>query len=225
MNEQEPVLRVVVADDHPMFREGLAATIASLPRREVVGQAATGLEAVELADQAHPDVVVMDLHMPQMNGIDATRHITQTHPQVAVLVLTMLEDDASVVSAMQAGARGYLLKEANRAEIARALEAVAAGEVIFGPSVAARVLALFNTAAGAHQPGQVAAFPELTEREQEILELVARGLSNPAIASRLFLSEKTVRNHVSNVFAKLHVTDRAAAVARARDRGYGLHQG
>jgi DNA-binding NarL/FixJ family response regulator len=225
MNEQEPVLRVVVADDHPMFREGLAATIASLPRREVVGQAATGLEAVELADQAQPDVVVMDLHMPQMNGIDATRHITQTHPQVAVLVLTMLEDDASVVSAMQAGARGYLLKEANRAEIARALEAVAAGEVIFGPSVAARVLALFNTAAGAHQPGQVAAFPELTEREQEILELVARGLSNPAIASRLFLSEKTVRNHVSNVFAKLHVTDRAAAVARARDRGYGLHQG
>jgi DNA-binding NarL/FixJ family response regulator len=225
MNEKEPVLRVVVADDHPMFREGLAATIASLPRREVVGQAATGLEAVELADQAQPDVVVMDLHMPQMNGIDATRHITQTHPQVAVLVLTMLEDDASVVSAMQAGARGYLLKEANRAEIARALEAVAAGEVIFGPSVAARVLALFNTAAGAHQPGQVAAFPELTEREQEILELVARGLSNPAIASRLFLSEKTVRNHVSNVFAKLHVTDRAAAVARARDRGYGLHQG
>jgi DNA-binding NarL/FixJ family response regulator len=225
MNEQDPVLRVVVADDHPMFREGLAATIASLPRREVVGQAATGLEAVELADQAQPDVVVMDLHMPQMNGIDATRHITQTHPQVAVLVLTMLEDDASVVSAMQAGARGYLLKEANRAEIARALEAVAAGEVIFGPSVAARVLALFNTAAGAHQPGQVAAFPELTEREQEILELVARGLSNPAIASRLFLSEKTVRNHVSNVFAKLHVTDRAAAVARARDRGYGLHQG
>jgi DNA-binding NarL/FixJ family response regulator len=224
MNEEEQVLRVVVADDHPMFREGLAATIASLPRREVVGQAATGLEAIELTDQAQPDVVVMDLHMPQMNGIDATRHITRTHPQVAVLVLTMLEDDTSVVSAMQAGARGYLLKEANRAEIARALEAVAAGEIIFGPSVAARVLALFSTATGTHQPGQPA-FPELTEREQEILELVARGLSNPAIASRLFLSDKTVRNHVSNVFAKLHVTDRAAAVARARDRGYGIHGG
>jgi DNA-binding NarL/FixJ family response regulator len=224
MNEQEQVLRVVVADDHPMFREGLAATIASLPGKKVVGQAATGLEAIELAQQAQPDVVVMDLHMPHMNGIDATRHITQAHPQVAVLVLTMLEDDASVVSAMQAGARGYLLKEANRAEIARALEAVAAGEVIFGPSVAARVLSLFNTTPDARRPGQ-AAFPELTEREQEILELVARGLSNPAIASRLFLSEKTVRNHVSNVFTKLHVTDRAAAVARARDRGYGLNQG
>jgi DNA-binding NarL/FixJ family response regulator len=220
MNEEEQVLRVVVADDHPMFREGLAATIASLPSRKVVGQAATGLEAIELLDQAQPDVVVMDLHMPQMNGIDATRHITQTHPQVAVLVLTMLEDDASVVSAMQAGTRGYLLKEANRAEIARALEAVAAGEIIFGPSVAARVLSLFSAATGAHQPGQ-AAFPELTEREQEILELVARGLSNPAIASRLFLSDKTVRNHVSNVFAKLHVADRAEAVARARDAGLG----
>jgi DNA-binding NarL/FixJ family response regulator len=223
MTEQESVLRVVVADDHPMFREGLAATIDGLPRSKVVGQAATGLEAVELAQQAQPDVVVMDLHMPQMNGIEATRHITQRHPQVAVLVLTMLEDDASVVSAMQAGARGYLLKEANRAEIARALEAVAAGEVIFGPSVAARVLTLFSATTGTQRPGQPA-FPELTEREQEILELVARGLSNPAIASRLFLSEKTVRNHVSNVFAKLHVTDRAAAVARARDRGYGLNE-
>jgi DNA-binding NarL/FixJ family response regulator len=220
MTEQEPRLRVVVADDHPMFREGLAATIDGLPRSKVVGQAATGLEAVELAQQAQPDVVVMDLHMPQMNGIDATRHITQRYPQVAVLVLTMLEDDASVVSAMQAGARGYLLKEANRAEIGRALEAVAAGEVIFGPSVAARVLTLFSATTAIQQPGQ-SAFPELTDREQEILELVARGLTNPAIASRLYLSEKTVRNHVSNVFAKLHVTDRAAAVARARDRGYG----
>jgi DNA-binding NarL/FixJ family response regulator len=221
MTDQEPMLRVVVADDHPMFREGLAATIDGLPRSKVVGQAATGLEAVELAQQAQPDVIVMDLHMPQLNGIDATRHISQRHPQVAVLVLTMLEDDASVVSAMQAGARGYLLKEANRAEIARALEAVVAGEVIFGPSVAARVLTIFSTTTASQQPGQPA-FPELTDREQEILELVARGLTNSAIASRLFLSEKTVRNHVSNVFAKLHVTDRAAAVARARDRGYGL---
>jgi DNA-binding NarL/FixJ family response regulator len=220
MTEQEPRLRVVVADDHPMFREGLAATIDGLPRSKVVGQAATGLEAVELAQQAQPDVVVMDLHMPQMNGIDATRHITQRYPQVAVLVLTMLEDDASVVSAMQAGARGYLLKEANRADIGRALEAVAAGEIIFGPSVAARVLTLFSATTAVQQSGQ-SAFPELTDREQEILELVARGLTNPAIASRLYLSEKTVRNHVSNVFAKLHVTDRAAAVARARDRGYG----
>jgi DNA-binding NarL/FixJ family response regulator len=220
MTEQEPRLRVVVADDHPMFREGLAATIDGLPGSKVVGQAATGLEAVELAQQAQPDVVVMDLHMPQMNGIDATRHITQRYPQVAVLVLTMLEDDASVVSAMQAGARGYLLKEANRADIGRALEAVAAGEIIFGPSVAARVLMLFSATTAVQQPGQPA-FPELTDREQEILELVARGLTNPAIASRLYLSEKTVRNHVSNVFAKLHVTDRAAAVARARDRGYG----
>jgi DNA-binding NarL/FixJ family response regulator len=223
MTDQEPLVRVVVADDHPMFRQGLAATITSLPGSKVVGQAATGLEAVELTQHAQPDVVVMDLHMPQMNGIEATRHITQRDPQVAVLVLTMLEDDASVISAMQAGARGYLLKEANRAEIARALEAVAAGEVIFGPSVAARMLTLFSATTGAHQPGPPA-FPELTDREQEILELVARGLTNPAIASRLFLSEKTVRNHVSNVFTKLHVTDRAAAVARARDRGYGLNE-
>jgi DNA-binding NarL/FixJ family response regulator len=212
----ETVLRVVVADDHPIFREGLAGAIGSLPNMEVVGQASTGTEAVAAARELGPDVIVMDLHMPEMNGIEATRQVTETAPGTAVLVLTMLEDDESVFAAMRAGARGYLVKGAERRDIARALEAVAGGEVIFGPAVASRALAAF---AGAQPRG--GPFAELTEREHEILDLVARGLTNQAIASRLVLSEKTIRNHVSNVFMKLQVGDRATAIVRAREAGLG----
>jgi DNA-binding NarL/FixJ family response regulator len=184
----------------------------------VVGEASDGQQAIEVVARLLPDVVVMDLHMPVLNGVDATRAITTAHPEVAVLVLTMLEGDDSVFAAVRAGARGYLLKGADRAEIARGLEAVSHGEVVFSASIAGRVLSFF--AAGGARDVAVP-FPELTEREREILDLVARGLTNAEIARRLFLSDKTVRNHVSNVFAKLHVAGRAEAVARARDAGLG----
>ena len=210
-------VRVLVVDDHPLYREGLITALASLPGVEVVGEAGDGAAAVERAVELAPDVVVMDLNLPGLNGIEATRAIVARAPATAVLVLTMLEGEEPVFAAMRAGARGYLLKGADRREIARALETVAHGEVIFSADGAARVLAWF--AGRTDRPP--APFPELTDREREVLDLVARGLTNPAIAQRLFLSEKTVRNHVSNVFAKLQVTDRSEAVARARDAGLG----
>jgi DNA-binding NarL/FixJ family response regulator len=212
-------LTVVIADDHPIFREGLATAIGSLDGVEVVGHASTGAEAVDAAQQLAPDIVLMDLHMPEVNGIEATRQIAETAPATAVLVLTMLEDDESVFAAMRAGARGYLVKGAERRDIARALEAVGRGEIIFGPAVAERALAAFTSGAPPTGP-----FPDLTDREHEILDMVARGLTNPAIASRLVLSEKTVRNHVSNIFMKLQVRDRATAIVRAREAGLGDHR-
>lgn len=220
-------MKVVVVDDHQLFRDGLAAVLGSLPDVEVVGTAADGVEAVDVVAELMPDVVIMDLHMPRMNGVEATGVITATRPETAVLVLTMLDDDSSVFSALEVGARGYLLKESGRDELARALQAVGHGQGILDSSVADRVFRSGSARSGnSDQNGTTPdprAFPLLTEREREILDLVARGLTNPAIATRLVLSEKTVRNHVSNVFAKLHVTDRAAAVARARDAGYGTH--
>lgn len=210
-------IRVLVVDDHPLYREGLAAALSSSPGLVVVGEAEDGEAAVERAAELDPDVVLMDLHMPRLNGVEATRRITRQHPDVAVLALTMLEGDDSVFGALRAGARGYLLKGAGRAEIASAVAAAARGEVVFSSGIASRVLAFFaEPLAAGPQP-----FAQLTDREREILDLVARGLTNPAIARRLVLSEKTVRNHVSNVFAKLHVTGRAEAVARARDAGLG----
>jgi DNA-binding NarL/FixJ family response regulator len=209
-------LRVVLADDHPMFRQGLRTLLEALGT-SVVGEAATGPEAVASALACEPDVVLMDLHMPGGNGIEATRQIVRARPSTGVLVLTMFEDDDSVFAAMRAGARGYLLKGAAEEEIARAVAAVAAGEAIYGPTIARRVLAFF--AASATRP--VAAFPELTEREREVLELISRGRSNADIARELYVSDKTVRNHVSNIFAKLRVADRAEAIVRAREAGMG----
>ncbi|MGH3979190.1 MAG: response regulator transcription factor [Pseudonocardiaceae bacterium] len=213
-------MRVVVVDDHPLYREGLTGAITSMAGMEVVGEASDGEAAVTLVERTAPHVVVMDLHMPGMNGIEATRHILDRCPDTAVLVLTMLEGDDSVFAAMRAGARGYLLTGAGRAEIERALRTIASGEVVFSAGIAGRVLDWFRSG-GAGRHGSLIPFPDLTEREREVLDLVARGFTNAEIARRLVISDKTVRNHVSNVFAKLHVTDRASAVARARDAGLG----
>jgi DNA-binding NarL/FixJ family response regulator len=215
-------LRVLVADDHPIVRDGLRLLLGSLADIEVVGEAATGTEAVAAAASVEPDVVVMDLHMPELNGIEATRRLVQAQPSVAVLVVTMFDDDDSVFAAMRAGARGYLLKDADQAEIVRAVRAVASGEAIFGPAVATRVLGYFAAAKPAYV---IPAFPELTEREREVLELIAQGQSNTEITQRLVVSPKTVRNHISNIFAKLQVADRAQAIVRAREAGLGQQPG
>jgi DNA-binding NarL/FixJ family response regulator len=210
-------VRVVVADDHPLFREGLRSLIADAPETELVGLAANGDEAVAVTLAQRPDVVVMDLRMPGLNGVDATRRILATAPDIAVLVLTMVEEDASIFAAMRAGAKGYVLKGAGPETILRSILVVGAGEAIFGAAVAARLNQFFTAGTGpATTP-----FPELTARERDILALMATGANNTAIAARLGLSEKTVRNNVSNVFTKLRVADRAAAVARARDAGLG----
>ncbi|NRQ35315.1 response regulator transcription factor [Nonomuraea sp. NN258] len=209
-------MRVLVVEDHPVFAEGLVALLGDLPEVTVAGVAGSGEEAIELARSATPDVILMDLHLPGISGVEATGRILAFLPGVAVLVLTMLSDDETVLAAIRAGARGYLLKEATPAEIVRSLESVTAGQVVFGAATGSRVLAALASAQARPRP-----LPELTEREVEVLDLVAAGLTNQAIAARLFLSEKTVRNHVSNIFAKLGVPDRAGAVARARDEGLG----
>jgi DNA-binding NarL/FixJ family response regulator len=211
----ESAIRVLVADDHAGFRAGLAALLATSPGVRLVGEAADGAEAVARTLELQPDVVLMDLGMPGMDGVTATRRIRETSPHVAVLVLTMVAGDEAVVDALRAGARGYLLKGADRAELTRAIQAVAAGEAIFGPQVARRLMDHFAAAPVASP------FPDLSEREREILQLVARGLTNQQIADRLGIAPKTVRNHVSNIFGKLEVRDRAQAVARARDAGLG----
>jgi DNA-binding NarL/FixJ family response regulator len=211
-------IRVLIADDHPVYRDGLSALLSSVAGIDVVGTAADGRQAVTLAMELQPDVVVMDVQMPEMNGIEATRQITADSPHTGVVVLTMSEDDATVFAAMRAGALGYLLKGANQGEILRAITAVAQGEAICGPIIARRVAEYFQPAG----PSAVeSAFPQLTSREREILDLLAAGRSNAQIANALFLSPKTVRNNVSNVFAKLHVADRAEAIVRARDAGLG----
>ncbi len=210
-------IRVLVADDHPVFRDGLAMLLGSVDGIEVVGTAANGAEAVEAAVRLRPDVVVMDVQMPQLNGVEATRLLTTQAPGAGVVVLTMSEDDGTVFAAVRAGARGYLVKGAEQEEIVRAITTVASGGVVFGATLALRIAEFF--AAG--PPTPTTAFPQLTAREREILELLAAGRSNGQIASALFLSPKTVRNNVSNVFAKLQVADRAEAIVRAREAGLG----
>lgn len=211
---------VVLADDHPVFRDGLRALLSSVGI-EVVGEAATGNQAVAITQQRRPDVVVMDIHMPEMNGVDATAVLGSSAPEIRVLILSMLDDDDSVFAALRAGASGYVLKDAGLTEIVGAIEAVARGEVIFGASIAQRVLRHLS----APRKGADRAFPELTDREHEILELLAQGMSNTSIARRLFLAEKTVRNNVSGVLTKLHVSSRAEAIVKARDAGVGEPSG
>lgn len=215
---EEPV-RVVLVDDHPVYREGLSMLLESMHGVDVVATAADGEEAKTAVDDGEPDVVVMDVQMPRLDGIAATRDIVARHPHLAVVVLTMSEDDETVFAAMRAGARGYLVKGASQHEILHAIRAVARGELVFGAAIARRVAEFF--AAGPATAPAAEVFPQLTAREREVLELLAAGRSNPQIAQALFLSPKTVRNNVSNIFAKLQVADRAEAIVRARDAGLG----
>jgi DNA-binding NarL/FixJ family response regulator len=211
-------IRVLLVDDHPLVRGGLRALLASEPAISVVGEATNGAEAIIRALDLEPDVILMDLHMAEINGIEATHQILRAQPRIGIIALTMLEDDDTVFAAMRAGARGYLLKGADEAEVLRAIHAVAYGEAIFSPAIAARLIQFF---ASARPVPPVHLFPELTEREREILGMIARGTSNTEIAEELTLSPKTVSNHVSNIFAKLQVVDRAQAVLRAQQAGIG----
>jgi DNA-binding NarL/FixJ family response regulator len=212
----EPV-RILIADDHPVFRFGLRALLSAESDFAVVGEATTGEEALALAEALQPDLILMDVNMPGLNGIEATRRILEISPGIGVLIVTMFDDDASVFAAMRAGARGYLLKGAAGEETIRAIRSVSEGEAIFSPAVARRLIQYFSSPPASHAP----VFPELTEREREVLHLIAQGYTNAAIAEKLTLSPKTVRNHVSNIFGKLQVAGRAEAIIRARDAGLG----
>jgi DNA-binding NarL/FixJ family response regulator len=213
-------IKLMIADDHKLFREGLKALLAVTEDIEIIGEAEDGDAAVKKCRELQPDIILMDINMPGLNGVQATHQIVKEHPQTGIIMLTMLEDDASVFNAMRAGARGYLLKGADPDEVLSVIRAVAEGQALFGPAIAARVLGFFKevrTSANLDQP--LTPFPELTDREMEVLRLIAQGLNNQEIAQKLVLSPKTVRNHITNIFSKLQVADRAQAIVRARDAG------
>jgi DNA-binding NarL/FixJ family response regulator len=213
----EPI-RVLIVDDHPLFRDGLRVLLDSAEDAELVGEASTGEEAIITAAELQPDVILMDIQMPDVNGIEATRRIVHASPHIGILIVTMFEDDHSVFAAMRAGARGYVLKGAKHADMLRAIRAAGSGEAIFSPSIAARMMDFFANLRPTEMP-QI--FPELSDRERDVLDLIAQGLNNAEIAQRLVISPKTVRNHVTNIFGKLQVVDRAQAIIRAREAGLG----
>ena len=218
-------IRILIAGDHPFFGDGLRALLESVSDMQVIGEAMTGNEVMAQAASLQPDVILMDIKMPELNGIEATRRILHTSPHIRILILTMFEDDESVFAAVRAGARGYLLKGAVQEETLRAIRAVASGEAIFGPAVAARLLHYFASSRPTAKSGPAQFFPELTEREYEILTLIAQRKSNADIAARLVLSPKTVRNHVSNILSKLQVADRTEAMHAAWTAGLGQGDG
>lgn len=210
--------RILVADDHPVFRDGITALLDTQPDLEAIGSAADTDEAVQLARDLHPDLVLMDVAMPGGGGVEATRRITGERPETRVLMVTMFDDDATVLLAMRAGARGYVLKDAETADLLRAVRSAARGDAIFSPAIAARMMEFFAPRAAR---ADAALFPLLTEREAEILDLVAQGRANLQIAADLHLSHSTVRNYISSILRKLQVASRAEAIARARDAGLG----
>ncbi len=210
----EPPITVLLADDHPLFRKGLRALLQTMPGMKVVGEATDGNEVVAMTQSLRPSLVLLDLQMPGSDGLTAIRRLTATDPGLHILVVTMFADDDSVFAALRAGARGYVLKDTDDEEMTRAILAVGNGEAIFSPAIATRIMAFF--AGRTAEP-----FPGLTPSERNVLQLMARGLPNEAIANRLSLSSKTVRNYVSNIFGKLHVASRAQAIVRARDAGIG----
>jgi DNA-binding NarL/FixJ family response regulator len=213
-------IKLMIADDHKLFREGLKALLAVTEDIEIAGEAEDGDTAVKKCRELQPAIILMDINMPGMNGIQATQQILQDRPQTGIIMLTMLEDDASVFNAIRAGARGYLLKGADPNEVLNVIRAVADGQALFGPAIASRVLGYFKELGSRSGSQQTETpFPELTERELEILRLISQGLNNSEIAQKLFLSPKTVRNHITNIFSKLQVADRAQAIVRAREAG------
>ena len=209
-------LTVLIADDHPLFRKGMRSLLQSMPDIELAGEAKSGQEAIQMAIERQPDLVLMDLQMPEGSGLVATREISKASPNIHILIVTLFEDDESIFTALRAGARGYILKDAEEEEMMRAIRAVGEGEAIFSPAIAARLMDYFSTTRSL-VPQEV--FPELTDREREILTLIARGKTNAEIAEELTISLKTVRNHASNIFNKLQVADRAQAAIRAREAG------
>jgi DNA-binding NarL/FixJ family response regulator len=211
-------LTVLLADDHLLFRDGLRALLSGAPDLDLVGEAATGEEAITLAASLQPDVILMDLKMPGVSGIEATRQILRESPRIGILMVTMFDEESAIFAAMRAGARGYILKGATHAEMLRAIRAVGAGEAIFSPAIAGRLMEFFAQIRPVMTPS---VFPELSEREREILDLLAQGYKNAEIASRLTLTPHTVRNYVSNIISKLQVADRAHAILRAREAGLG----
>ncbi len=215
-----PFIRILIVDDHTLFRDGVRAILKSVTGFKIVGEASTGEEAINKASSLAPNLILMDIQMPDMNGVEATREILKTHPDIGIIILTMLEDDDSLFSALRAGARGYVLKGADKAEMVRSIRAVANGEALFGPAIATRLTKFFNPP---EDKARESAFPELTDRELEVLELVANNHNNHEIAEILHITIKTVSNHISNIYNKLQVADRSQAIYKARDAGLGEH--
>lgn len=219
-------IRVLIVDDHTLFREGLQAIFLVVQDIEIVGEAASGRQAIELAQELRPDVILMDIQMADLNGVAACQQILSVQPDTGIIMLTMLEDSASLFAAICAGARGYVLKGADKAEVLKTIHAVAQGEVLFGSAVANRVTSLFRNLSNVRATDRKSTlFPELTERESEILQFIAQGLNNQDIATRLEITAKTVSNHISNIFNKLQVVDRAQAIVKARKAGLANNPG